>query len=75
MFQTYRLDFRGAVALALGPNLAPLIRWTSSAVPTVDNAQELLQHLVRAHGPYWQLALADRSESSPLDRPDGHYEP
>ena len=75
MFQTYRLDFRGAVALALGPTLAPLIRWTSSAIPTVDNAQELLQHLVRAHCPHWQLALTDRSESSPLDRPDGHYEP
>ncbi len=75
IFQTYRLDFRGAVTLALGPNLALLIRWTSSAVPTVDNAQELLQHFVRAHCPHWQLALTDRSESSPLDRSNGHYEP
>jgi hypothetical protein len=36
MFQTYRLDFRGAVALALGPNLARLIRWTSSARGPMD---------------------------------------
>ena len=75
MFHTYRLDFLGPVVLALGPTLTPLIRWTSSTIPTVDNAQELLQHLIRAHCPHWQLVLTDRTESSPLDRPDGHYEP
>ena len=72
MFQTYRLDFRGAVSLALGPTPAPLIRWTSSTIPTIDNEHDILDKLIRAHCPHWQLALTNRSNASPLDRPDGH---
>ena len=77
MFYTYCLDFRGAVFLAW------LALWPRPPGPldllshsTIDNAQDILQHMVRPHCSNWQrLSLTDRSDASPLDRPDGHYEP
>ena len=75
MFQTYRNDFRGAATLALGPARAREARWTSGAIPTLENALSLLPDLLRPVCPYWDLALRDDSAATPLDAAEGHYEP
>jgi hypothetical protein len=75
MFLNYRNDFRGAVILALGPALAGEARWTSSAIPTLENALSLLDAKIRHACANWRLALQDDTVASPLDTADGHYEP
>ncbi len=68
MFLNYRNNFRGAVALALGPTLAGDARWTSSAIPTLENTLVLLDDRLRLACPHWRLALQDDTVPSPLDR-------
>ena len=75
MFTNYRNDFRGAATLALGPGRAPLARWTSSTIPTLENALDLLGPHLRPVCPNWRLALQDGMLETPLDTADGHYEP
>jgi hypothetical protein len=75
MFLTYRNDFRGAATLALGPARAREARWTSGAIPTLDNALPLLGDLLRPVCSHWALALQDDSLATPLDAAEGHYEP
>jgi hypothetical protein len=75
MFETYRADFRGSVILALGPVLAPTSRWTASVIPTLSNADDLLQTMVRNQCRHWRLTLLNNTENSPLDTNHGHYEP
>ena len=74
MFLNYRNDFRGAVILALGPNLAASAEWTTGSIPTLANALAILSPRIRAECPAWQAALRDDSLNSPLDTADGHYE-
>jgi hypothetical protein len=66
MFLNYRNDFRGAVILALGPALAGDARWTSSTIPTLDNALDLLDAKIRHASANWRLALRDDTVASPL---------
>jgi hypothetical protein len=75
MFLIYRNNFRGAVALALGPTLrlAGDARWTSSTIPTLENALVLLDDRLRHACPHRRLALQDDTVASPLDTADGHY--
>jgi hypothetical protein len=75
MFMNYRNDFRGAATLALGPGRAPSARWTSSTIPTLENALDLLGPHLRPVCPHWRLALQDGMLATPLDTADGHYEP
>ena len=75
MFLSYRNNFRGAVTLALGPARAREARWTSSAIPTLENALSLLGDMPHPACPHWSLALQDDSAASPLDAAEGHYEP
>ncbi len=75
MFLNYRNNFRGAVTLALGPNLAGEARWTASTIPTLENALILVDDKLRHACPHWRLALQDDTIASPLDSADGHYEP
>ena len=75
MFLIYRNNFRGAVTLALGPNLAGEARWTSSTIPTLENVLLLVDDKLRCACPHWRLALQDDTIASPLDTADGHYEP
>jgi hypothetical protein len=75
MFVLYRNNFRGAVSLALGPTRTGDARWTSSAIPTLENALVLLDDKIRSACPHWRLALQDDTVASPLDSADGHYEP
>ena len=75
MFQPYRNDFRGSVILALGPGPASLARWSTGAIPTLENAIELTGSAVIAQCQHWPTALHDDTRPSPLDTADGHYEP
>ncbi len=75
MFQPYRTAYRSAVTLALGPGPAASARWTTGAIPTLENALELAAPAVRARCLYWRIALHDDTLASPLDTADGHYEP
>ena len=75
MFDTYRADYRGSVILALGPALAPEARWTTSVIPTLANAETLLQGAVTAQCQHSRLALRNNSDNSPLDTTHGHYGP
>jgi hypothetical protein len=73
MFLTYRNDFRGAATL--GPGRAREARWTSGAIPTLDNVLSLLGDMPRPECSHWPLALQDDSAVTPLDAAEGHYEP
>jgi hypothetical protein len=77
MFMHYRSDFLGAVTLTLGPALAPdsEARWTTSAIPTLENALSLLEHKLRPVCHHWRLALQVDTLPHPLDTSDGHCEP
>ena len=75
MFDTYRADYRGSVILALGPALAPEARWTTSVIPTLANAETLLQGVATAQCQHSRLALRNNSDNSPLDTTHGHYGP
>jgi hypothetical protein len=75
MFQPYRTAYRGAIILALGPGPAASARWSTGAIPTLENALELASPAVRARCPHWRIALHDDTQASPLDTADGHYEP
>ena len=75
MFATHSTDFQGAVILALGPALAPTARWSTSTIPTLMDAEQILRPMAQAQCPQWQLALLNNTEDPPLDTPHGHYEP
>ena len=73
MFLTYRNDFRGAATLALGPARAREARWTSGAIPTLENSLPLLGDLLRPVCSHWSLAIQDDSTATTLDAAEGHY--
>ena len=75
MFQPYRTAYRGAIILALGPGPAASARWSTGAIPTLENALDLAAPAVRARCPHWRIALHDDTQVSPLATADGHYEP
>ncbi len=72
----YRLlRCRHPQGLALGPGPTASARWSSGAIPTLENALELAAPTIRAHCLHWRIALHDDTQASPLDTADGHYEP
>jgi hypothetical protein len=58
----------------LGPTRAREARWTTGAIPTLENALSLLGDQLRPVCSHWPLALQDGPLASPLDAADGHYE-
>ena len=75
MFDLQRTAYRGAAIRALGPLLAPTARWNASAIPTLENAPELLGTLLPPLCSHWEAALSDLSLDSPLDGVHGNHEP
>jgi hypothetical protein len=55
MFQPYRTAYRGAVTPAASA------RWSSGAIPTLENALEIAAPTVRALCLHWRIALHDNT--------------
>ena len=75
MFDLYRQALRSAVIVAIGPALAPQVRWTSSSLPTVDNVEVVLSGVIRRCCTNAPALLRDSSAASALDGVRGNWEP
>ena len=74
MFDMQRHALRLAVIIAVGPALAPSLRWTASSIPTVANVEDALGAVVRRKCADWKAILRDPSASSALQDAHGNWE-
>ena len=73
MFDLQRTSYRGAAVRALRPSLAPAAQWNASAIPTLENAPDLMVALLQPYCTHWEATLSDLSGLS-LDSPlDGNH--
>ena len=74
MFDMERHALRSAVVIAVGPDLAPSLRWTASSIPTVANVDDALGTIVRSKCADWRAILRDSSASSAFQDAHGNWE-
>lgn len=74
-FEMQRHALRSAVVIAVGPTLSPLLVWSASVLPTLQNAEDVLRGVIaRCCADAWHL-LRDSSAPSALDGARGNWEP
>ena len=75
MFDMNRHALRSAVIVAIGPSLAPHLRWTASGLPTVSNVETVLGGVIRRCCANSPTLLRDSSAASALEDARGNWEP